>query len=93
VDHKCVFALSGRGLSKHLVVNAESGLLADTDIALSDKALEVCPVGVILKKRVGFAQPIGRRRYDPQPISAQALSDAPRAPSGAGHCAACEVEE
>jgi len=93
VDHKCVFALSGRGLSKHLVVNAESGLLADTDIALSDKALEVCPVGVILKKRVGFAQPIGQRRYDPQPISAQALRDAPRAPSGAGHCAACEVEE
>jgi [NiFe] hydrogenase diaphorase moiety small subunit len=93
VDDKCVFSLSGRGLSKHLVVNAESGLLADTDIALTDKAMEVCPVGVILKKRVGFAQPIGRRRYDAEPISAQALRDAPRPPSGAGHCAACEVEE
>ena len=93
VDEKCVFALSGRGLTKHLVVNAESGLLADTDIALTDKALSVCPVGVILKKRVGFAQPIGQRRYDPEPISAQALRDAPRPPGGAGHCAACEVEE
>jgi [NiFe] hydrogenase diaphorase moiety small subunit len=93
VDDKCVFALSGRGLTKHLVVNAESGLLADTDIALTDKAMEVCPVGVILKKRVGFAQPIGQRRYDPEPISAQALRDAPRPPAGAGHCASCEVEE
>jgi [NiFe] hydrogenase diaphorase moiety small subunit len=93
VDDKCVFALSGRGLTKHLVVNAESGLLADTDIALTDKAMEVCPVGVILKKRVGFAQPIGQRRYDPEPISAQALRDAPRPPSAAGQCAACEVEE
>lgn len=82
VDEKCVFALSGRGLGKHLVVNAESGLLADTDIALTDKAMEVCPVGVILKKRVGFAQPIGQRRYDPAPISAQALRDAPRMATG-----------
>jgi [NiFe] hydrogenase diaphorase moiety small subunit len=93
VDDKCVFALSGRGLSKHLVVNAESGLLVDTDVALTDKALAVCPVGVILKKRVGFAQPIGQRRFDSEPISAQALRDAPRPIQGAGQCAACEVEE
>ena len=42
------------------------------------KAVEVCPVGVILRKRVGFATPIGARRYDKSPISAQALADAPR---------------
>jgi len=52
VDGKGVFALSGRGITKHLVVNSESGRLADTDIAVTDKALEVCPVGVILRKRV-----------------------------------------
>lgn len=80
VDGKGVFALSGRGIEKHLVVNSESGELADTDIALDDKAMAVCPVGVILKKRVGFAVPIGERRYDRQPISAQALADAPRPP-------------
>jgi [NiFe] hydrogenase diaphorase moiety small subunit len=79
VDGKSVFALSGRGMSKHLIVNAESGRLADTDIALTDKAVEVCPVGVILKKRVGFAVPIGKRRYDVEPVSAQAKGDAPRA--------------
>jgi [NiFe] hydrogenase diaphorase moiety small subunit len=42
-------------------------------------------VGVILRKRVGFAVPIGQRRYDKRPISAQALDDAPRPPDGGGH--------
>ena len=78
VDGKGVFALSGRGITKHLVVNSESGRLADTDIAVTDKAVEVCPVGVILRKRVGFAVPIGRRRFDQEPVAAQALRDAPR---------------
>ena len=81
VDRKNVFALSGRGITKHLIVNAESGRLADTDIAVTDKAMEVCPVGVILRKRVGFKVPIGARRFDRKPVSAQALEDAPRAPT------------
>jgi [NiFe] hydrogenase diaphorase moiety small subunit len=80
VDGKSVFALSGRGLSKHLIVNAESGRLADTDIAATDKAVDVCPVGAILRKRVGFAVPIGARRYDLAPVSAQARRDAPHPP-------------
>ena len=70
VDGKKVFALSGRGIGAHLVVNAVSGRLADTDIDAADRAASVCPVGVILKKRRGFAVPIGERRYDAQPISA-----------------------
>ena len=81
VDRKCVFALSGRGITKHLIVNAESGRLADTEIAISDKAMQVCPVGVILRKRVGFEVPIGARRFDQRPVSAQALEDAPRRPA------------
>jgi len=93
VDGKCVFALSGRGITKHLIVNAESGRLEDTDIALTDKAVEVCPVGVILKKRVGFAVPIGQRRYDATPMSAQALDDAPRPARGTGRCSGCEEAE
>ncbi len=93
VDGKGVFALSGRGLDKHLIVNAESGRLEDTDIALTDKAMEVCPVGVILKKEVGFAVPIGERRYDHQPISAQALADAPRGSQATHACKACEGPE
>jgi [NiFe] hydrogenase diaphorase moiety small subunit len=78
VDGKHIFALGGRGLEKHLIVNAESGRLADTDVAVTDKAMEVCPVGVILRKREGFKVPIGQRRYDRSPVSAQAREDAPR---------------
>ena len=81
VDGKNVFALSGRGITKHLIVNSESGRLADTDIAVTDKAMEVCPVGVILRKGVGFRVPIGERRFDRQPIRAQAREDAPRRPA------------
>ncbi len=85
VDGKCVFTFSGRGLDKHLIVNSESGLLRDTDVALTDVAVQVCPVGVIQRKRVGFAVPIGERRFDKRPISEQALDDAPRLPGGDGH--------
>ncbi|HSN70938.1 MAG TPA: 2Fe-2S iron-sulfur cluster-binding protein [Steroidobacteraceae bacterium] len=78
VDGKHVFALAGRGLDKHLIVNARSGRLVDTDVAVTDKAVEVCPVGAILRKRIGFAVPLGERRYDRAPIRARALDDAPR---------------
>ncbi|MEW5739308.1 MAG: 2Fe-2S iron-sulfur cluster-binding protein [Myxococcota bacterium] len=72
VDGKSVFALSGRGITKHLIVNAESGKLGDTELSVSDKAVEVCPVGVILRKRKGFDVPIGQRRFDLAPIDAPA---------------------
>ncbi len=84
VDGKKVFALAGRGLAKHLIVNSVSGRLGDSNFAATDKAMQVCPVGAILPKRVGFAVPIGERRFDHRPVSAQALDDAPRVP-GSGH--------
>jgi [NiFe] hydrogenase diaphorase moiety small subunit len=70
IDQKAVFALAGRGINTHLIVNAKSGQLADTDFAESDRAANICPVGVILKKRVGFSVPIGQRTYDAQAIGA-----------------------
>jgi [NiFe] hydrogenase diaphorase moiety small subunit len=73
VDGKNVFALSGRGIEKHLIVNAESGRLADTRLAVEDKAMSVCPVGVIQRKRRGFRVPIGKRTYDEAPISQVAV--------------------
>jgi [NiFe] hydrogenase diaphorase moiety small subunit len=81
VDGKHIFALGGRGMGKHLVVNSASGLLRDSDVSKADKAVEVCPVGVIIRKRVGFATPVGARRFDERPISAQASEYAPRPPS------------
>ncbi len=76
VDGKNVFALSGRGIKTRLIVNAKSGLLADTNFSAKDKAAHVCPVGVILSKRTGFAVPIGQRTYDLKPISAMPHPDA-----------------
>ena len=69
VDGKNVFAIGGRGISSRLLVNSESGTLADTDMTLQDRAATICPVGVILPKRRGFAIPIGQRRFDLQPVS------------------------
>ena len=69
VDHKNVFAIGGHGIATRLLVNSASGRLADTTMALGDRAALVCPVGVILPKRRGFAVPIGERRFDRHPVS------------------------
>jgi [NiFe] hydrogenase diaphorase moiety small subunit len=74
-DGKSVFALGGHGIASHLVVNSPSGLLADSDIHPDDAAVAICPVGVILRKRVGFAVPIGQREFDRQPISDEGRDD------------------
>ncbi|NLX14297.1 MAG: NADP oxidoreductase, partial [Phycisphaerales bacterium] len=66
-DGKSVFGFVNRGSEKRVAVNAEDGL-KDTDLKVTDRAAEVCPVGAILKKRVGYAVPIGKRLYDHEPI-------------------------
>jgi len=69
VDGKDVFAISGRGIGAHLVVNSESGKLGDSQFDAGDKAAHVCPVGAILPKHRGYDVPIGERLYDLNPIS------------------------
>lgn len=67
LDGKQVFQFAGRGRHRRVAVNAESGLGA-TDAEVTDRAVDVCPVGAILRKRVGYVVPVGRRRYDQEPI-------------------------
>jgi len=67
IDGKNVFQFVGRGINRRIAVNAEARL-ADTDIETTDKAIDVCPVGAILRKRVGFSVPVGQRAYDKKPI-------------------------
>ena len=74
IDGKDVFALGGRGLESKIIVNSPSGKLGDSDLAITDMAAHICPVGAILIKRVGFVVPIGERIYDLAPISAEAAS-------------------
>jgi [NiFe] hydrogenase diaphorase moiety small subunit len=69
-DKKNVFVMGGRGMrGRKIILNCESGKLGDTDFAVTDRAASVCPVGVILKKGIGFAVPYGERTYDKAPVS------------------------
>jgi [NiFe] hydrogenase diaphorase moiety small subunit len=75
VDHKEVFAVAGRGQDAKLIINSPTGKLGDSALAVTDRAVQVCPVGAIIVKRVGFsAAPIGERLYDDNPISAEVES-------------------
>ena len=67
VDGKNVFQFVNRGHEMELAINAEANL-AKTDLAGVDLAVDVCPVGAILRKRVGYAVPVGKRLYDHKPI-------------------------
>ncbi|HOJ74772.1 MAG TPA: 2Fe-2S iron-sulfur cluster-binding protein [Phycisphaerae bacterium] len=69
MDGKGVFGLVGRGSHRLLSVNAEDGL-AGTDLAATDRAVSACPTGALLPKRVGFAVPVGQRKYDREMIGA-----------------------
>lgn len=70
IDGKNVFGFVGRGFEKRVAVNSDAKL-ADTNIDVKDKAVEICPVGAILKKRVGYTVPIGKRMYDHKPIGSE----------------------
>jgi len=64
VDGKGVFGYVGRGIHRRVSVNGPD--LARTDAAIDDVAIsaDVCPVGCIIRKREGFATPIGEREFD-----------------------------
>jgi len=70
LDGKHVFGFVGRGGEKRLAVNAEARL-ADTDADVTDRALDVCPVGALVRKRTAYRVPLGERRFDRTPIGSE----------------------
>jgi [NiFe] hydrogenase diaphorase moiety small subunit len=70
LDGKHVFELIGRGLRTSLGIDAPNKL-ADTDLAHTDRAVTVCPVGAINVKGTAFRVPIGQRLYDREPIGSE----------------------
>ena len=70
LDGKNVFGFVGRGPHKKLAVSS-GARLADTNADVTDRALDACPVGALLKKRIGFAVPVGQRLYDRKPIGTE----------------------
>ncbi|MBU0608860.1 MAG: (2Fe-2S)-binding protein [Armatimonadetes bacterium] len=67
LDGKSVLGFVNRGARTELAVDAPEGL-GGTALEAMDAAVEACPVGAILRKRVGYAVPVGERRYDAAPI-------------------------
>ena len=57
-----------------MAVNSEANL-GGTNAEVSDRAVASCPVGAILRKRVGYAIPVGQRMYDHQPIGSDIEAD------------------
>jgi len=69
LDGKDIFGMVGRSSERRIEVNAEARL-SDTKADVTDRALEVCPVGALLPKRRGYRVPLGQRLYDHEPIGA-----------------------
>jgi [NiFe] hydrogenase diaphorase moiety small subunit len=74
-DGKSVFGMVGR--SKTTSVDKDPSLLAGLSEEEARRAMEICPVGAIIRKEVGFAVPIGRRKFDTKPIGAD-IEDSPQ---------------
>jgi len=66
-DGKQVFGFVERGRDKRIAVNSGAGL-AGTDAGSGDQAIAACPTGSLLKKHLGFAVPVGQRRFDHRAI-------------------------
>lgn len=73
LDGKHVFDFVGRGHGKRLAVDAEQGL-GGTNATVTDRAVQACPTGSLLTKRIGFAVPVGQRRFDRLPIGSDVES-------------------
>ena len=69
LDHKHVFQFVNRGHRKRLQVNGKA--LAETELSVTDAVVASCPVGALMRKRVGYAVPVGKRPYDHEPIGTE----------------------
>jgi [NiFe] hydrogenase diaphorase moiety small subunit len=66
---KSLFAIKQRGVHAEIVIDHE--VAANISDEIAQKAMDICPVGVIIKKEIGFNQPIGTRKYDKVPIGSE----------------------
>jgi len=65
-DGERYFAFSKRGAELEVIMDPELAEKMTDEIA--QLAMDNCPVGSIIKKEVGFVEPIGTRKYDKEPI-------------------------
>jgi [NiFe] hydrogenase diaphorase moiety small subunit len=75
-DGRRIFVPQNRSGSRRIGVDPRLAAELTEEMAL--KAMDICPVGSILRKEVGFAVPIGRRKFDQTPIGADIEKGLPR---------------
>ena len=63
---RSIFAFKRRG--HKVVINIDTKLSVNMNDEVAQEAMDVCPVGAIIKKEIGFSVPIGERTYDKNPI-------------------------
>ncbi len=68
-DGKNIFAFLNRGFKTRIYVDPD--LAENLTEELAQKAVDICPVGAIIKRGQGFETPIGRRKYDKHPIGSE----------------------
>jgi len=61
-----IFAFKKRG--HKVVINVDTNLSKNMSDELTQQAMDICPVGALIKKEQGFIIPIGQRTYDQRPI-------------------------
>ena len=72
--HK-IFSISGRGTDARIEIDAH---LADAmPTAQVREAVDMCPVGAIIEKGVGYNDPIGQRTYEIQSIRHRSVQGKP----------------
>ena len=75
-DGRKVFA--SRGRTRHVTIEVDRELAERLSDEEALRARDICPVGSILRKGVGFAVPIGRRKFDGKPIGSDVEEKAAR---------------
>lgn len=68
---KKIFSISGRGAAARIEINVE--LANKMSAEQVTRAVDLCPVGTIIEKKIGFNDPIGKRKYDIKSIRERAL--------------------
>jgi [NiFe] hydrogenase diaphorase moiety small subunit len=68
---KKIFSISGRGAGARIEIDAE--LANKMPPEQVREAVDICPVGTIIEKRVGYNEPIGRRLYEVESVRDRAL--------------------
>ena len=66
-----LFVFANRGDKSRITMDTE--LIHDISEELAQQAMEICPVGAIIRKEKGFDIPFGQRKYDHSPIGSISL--------------------